>query len=54
MSYEKCPECDGHGVVSDYGLFGVDFFGPKTCPLCKGNGLIRARDKNGRFIKLNE
>lgn len=28
----------GKGIVADYGAFGLDFYGPKECPSCKGSG----------------
>lgn len=37
-----CPVCDGHGVVADYGPFGMDFYGPKECGECRGSGVIRS------------
>jgi DnaJ-class molecular chaperone len=51
--YQKCPECCGHGQVSDYGPFGLDFYGPKECSLCFGTGSIRKlhRDSKGRFAR---
>ena len=39
--YEECPDCDGHGIVSDYGAFGQDFDGPKECNYCSGSGRVR-------------
>jgi hypothetical protein len=39
MERERCSYCSGHGVVPDYGPFGADFYGPKECPICKGNGM---------------
>lgn len=48
---ERCYECDGYGIVMDYGLFGLDFFGPKTCKHCLGTGKVKSRDRLGRFIK---
>jgi DnaJ-class molecular chaperone len=33
-----CPGCDGHGMVSDYGYFGEDFYGAKECDDCHGTG----------------
>ena len=38
-----CPECSGYGIVSDYGAFGDDFYGPKECPLCRGSTTIKVR-----------
>jgi len=39
----SCPECDGYGVVADYGTFCDDFYGPKECPFCKGKVSIKER-----------
>ena len=33
-----CASCGGHGVVSDYGATGVDFYGAKECDGCLGSG----------------
>lgn len=49
---KTCAECDGHGVVGDYGPFGDDFYGAKTCPACGGSGRERDRDARGRFVTL--
>jgi DnaJ-class molecular chaperone len=38
--YETCPNCDGYGIVPDYGAFGMDFEGDKECPDCKGSGQV--------------
>lgn len=35
----SCYECDGHGVVSDYGN-GEDFYGAKECNRCGGVGTV--------------
>ena len=35
----RCTDCNGHGIVSDYGD-GQDFYGPKECPTCNGNGFL--------------
>lgn len=43
----KCPNCDGHGMVSDYGAFGLDFEGPAECDDCGGNGSIVRYVKSG-------
>jgi calcineurin-like phosphoesterase family protein len=43
--YEKCPDCDGHGQVSDYGM-GLDFEGPKECSYCDGSGSVRKNNAN--------
>lgn len=34
-----CHECNGHGIVSNYGN-GEDFFGPKECDCCNGGGTL--------------
>jgi hypothetical protein len=34
---ERCFACYGTGMVSDYGD-GCDFYGPKECDCCCGNG----------------
>lgn len=52
MQYEKCDNCHGYGVINDYGPLALDFFGPKECPVCKGSGKVRSRDRNGRFKKI--
>ena len=36
---EACSACDGTGMVSDYGG-GEDFYGPKECNSCYGNGHV--------------
>lgn len=51
MKTERCHECNGHGVVSDYGPFGDDFYGPQECKTCQGGGRVPARDEKGRFVK---
>jgi hypothetical protein len=33
----RCFCCYGTGMVSDYGC-GEDFYGPKECDMCAGNG----------------
>lgn len=48
---EKCYNCDGHGLISDYGSFGLEFYGPKECKTCNGSGKVLKRDKLGRFTK---
>jgi hypothetical protein len=48
--FHRCLDCNGWGVVSDYGC-GEDFYGPKDCPTCKGSGRVPPRDKSGRFVK---
>ena len=50
---ETCPNCGGYGIVSDYGYFGVEFYGEKDCPYCEGLGTIRPRDAKGRYVKIN-
>jgi hypothetical protein len=58
--YERvtCPTCGGHGVVSDYGPSGEDFYGPKECPTCLGGGgLVKYRsspvavNRDGRLVR---
>lgn len=39
----QCPNCGGHGVVSDYGFSGRDFLGPKECEDCWGSGKLWIR-----------
>ncbi len=48
---ETCWDCQGYGIVCDYGAFGEDFYGDKECPTCHGRGDLRARDEKGRFCK---
>jgi DnaJ-class molecular chaperone len=50
FKYEQCSACSGHALVPDYGPCGNDFYGPKSCPYCKGTGRVRARNKRVRFI----
>ena len=45
---EMCGVCSGHGVVSDYGG-GEDFYGPKECKYCWGNGFVYVTPK-GRHV----
>lgn len=45
---ETCGNCDGYGLVSDYGD-GQDFYGAKECPRCGGSGTVQPRDQRGRF-----
>jgi hypothetical protein len=35
----RCHNCNGHGIVSDYGL-GEDFYGPEECSTCGGSGTL--------------
>ena len=35
-----CDDCGGTGMVADYGPFGLDFEGPKECPVCTGSGVL--------------
>ena len=35
-----CSHCGGHGLVSDYGLSGLDFEGAKECDTCYGKGFL--------------
>lgn len=39
----RCLDCDGYGIVADYGLFGDDFYGDKECKECEGTGRIYHR-----------
>jgi hypothetical protein len=39
-----CPNCLGHGLVSDYGN-GEDFYGAKECPDCFGRGSLSVSEK---------
>jgi DnaJ-class molecular chaperone len=38
VKYQQCSNCSGRGIVSDDGPFGLDFYGAKECPVCKGIG----------------
>lgn len=54
----KCDECNGHGVVADYGPLGLDFEGAKECVCCHGSGVIRrmaptAKPKTKTGVKLD-
>jgi len=44
-AYEPCWRCSGYGMV-DYG----DSI--HTCPQCRGDCYIRARDSRGRFTTI--
>ena len=44
-----CDNCDGHGVVADYGAFGLDFEGPRECPHCNGSGIVWKSPKGRLF-----
>ena len=37
--WEPCG-CCVNGLVSDYGYFGEDFYGPKECDHCGGGGRV--------------
>jgi DnaJ-class molecular chaperone len=39
-----CPDCEGHGVVSQYSV--SDFEGPTDCRKCAGSGLLWLSDKD--------
>lgn len=45
---ERCFMCSGTGMVSDYGN-GEDFYGPKECDSCWGNGAYWVTPK-GRHV----
>jgi hypothetical protein len=45
----RCDTCRGFGVVSDYGYFGLDFYGAKDCPTCGGSGAIWLRPSGHAF-----
>ena len=36
--YVKCENCNGYGIVADYGSLGDDFYGDKECRSCNGTG----------------
>jgi len=38
-STDRCHDCGGHGLVSDYGD-GEDFYGAKECKTCGGKGYL--------------
>ena len=40
MLREQCYVCGGHGLVSDYGNDGEDFYGAKECSCCDGTGFL--------------
>jgi hypothetical protein len=41
----RCASCDGHGLVSDYGCCGEDFYGAKECDDCCGSGRQHITEK---------
>ena len=43
-----CSHCNGTGMTSDYGN-GEDFYGPKECDACIGNGRYWTTP-NGRHV----
>jgi DnaJ-class molecular chaperone len=43
LKYEPCFRCGGTGLVHN------DNGEPDCCRECKGNTVVRARDKKGRF-----
>jgi DnaJ-class molecular chaperone len=45
---EHCYACCGTGMTSDYGC-GEDFYGPKECTTCNGNGMYWITPK-GRHV----
>jgi hypothetical protein len=47
---ESCCMCNGTGMTSDYGC-GDDFYGPKECGSCNGNGAYWVSPK-GRHVEF--
>ena len=43
--YEPCSRCGGYGLID--GLYG-----PRDCPECRGDCLVRARVARGRFTTV--
>jgi hypothetical protein len=48
---EHCYACCGTGMTSDYGC-GEDFYGPKECTTCNGNGMYGSRRRAGTWSGL--
>jgi DnaJ-class molecular chaperone len=46
MKYEKCPHCEGSGLVLN--TYNGE---PDRCGYCKGNTVVPKRDEKGRFVK---
>lgn len=54
---QKCHDCSGHGLISDYSYDGHEFEGPAECRTCNGTGTIWRSPKGslaqypgGRFV----
>jgi hypothetical protein len=46
---ERYCSCGGHGLVSDYGWDGRDFYGAKECDRCAGAG-VHWRTPQGQYV----
>ena len=46
-AYETCTHCNGTGLALN--MAGE----PDVCPECKGDTVVRARDRKGRFSCVN-
>ena len=47
-----CGACGGYGMVSDYGYFGMDFYGAKECSCCGGRGsyVVYRNDRTAMWL----